>query len=77
MNQETRNRANGMSEIEGNVTRVGASECGQRASFQLRKKLHTASVILSASVSLEKERLLSRSVLIQTASVRQKNAHGR
>src|SRR5262245_54583492 len=27
------NRANGMSEIEGKATRVGASECGQRASF--------------------------------------------
>ena len=29
-----RNRANGMSEIEGKVTRVGANECGQRASFK-------------------------------------------
>src|SRR5262245_55970945 len=28
------NRANGMSEIEGKATRVGANECGQRASFK-------------------------------------------
>jgi molybdopterin-binding protein len=27
------NGATGMSDIEGKVTRVGASECGQRASF--------------------------------------------
>ena len=30
---EFENRANGMSEIEGKVTRVGASERGQRPSF--------------------------------------------
>ena len=30
---EIMNGANGMSDIEGKVTRVGARECGQRTSF--------------------------------------------
>jgi hypothetical protein len=30
---ESRNGGNGSSEIEGKAARVGASECGQRASF--------------------------------------------
>src|SRR4029077_14886064 len=33
----TTNGANGMSDVEGKVTRVGASECGQRTSFNERE----------------------------------------
>ena len=32
------NGADGISDIEGKVTRVGASECGQRASFNRRRR---------------------------------------
>ena len=32
-NSEKLNGADGISDIEGKVTRIGASECGQRASF--------------------------------------------
>jgi hypothetical protein len=34
-----------MSEIEGKVTRGGASEFGQRASFQIRKSLYPKSLV--------------------------------
>ncbi len=34
MNQESRNRGNGISEIEGKAARVAASERGQRVSFK-------------------------------------------
>jgi hypothetical protein len=33
LNQENRNRGNGISEIEGKAARVAASERGQRVSF--------------------------------------------
>ena len=46
---QVRNGADGISDIEGKVTRVGASECGQRASFKIapakilqRRRLATA-----------------------------------
>ena len=41
---EFENRANGMSEIEGKVTRVGASERGQRASFNPTKGDEASSI---------------------------------
>jgi hypothetical protein len=34
VNQESRNRGNGISEIEGKAARVAASERGQRVSFK-------------------------------------------
>jgi hypothetical protein len=34
VNQENRNRGNGISEIEGKAARVAASERGQRVSFK-------------------------------------------
>ena len=34
VNQENRNRGNGISEIEGKAARVAASECGQLVSFK-------------------------------------------
>jgi hypothetical protein len=45
------NGADGISNIEGKVTRVGASECGQRASFN-RRRWETGRIFPSAALTI-------------------------
>jgi hypothetical protein len=46
------NGADGISDIEGKVTRVGASECGQRASFKFNIRAFHDAVLELGSVPL-------------------------
>jgi hypothetical protein len=46
------NGADGISDIEGKVTRVGASECGQRASFKFNIRAFHDALLELGSVPL-------------------------
>jgi hypothetical protein len=63
----------GITEIEGKATRVGASECGQRASFNRGKELARTSyqaAVIASGYSFAPERRTA--TLLQVANFKKK-----